>query len=195
MVRIVSEDPPKNENMWFRTLFGFAIALIAGVILLHDLVVLEAQRIAVVKSDANEIVTALDAYKTEYGKYPGLDRQTAFSNAESNAFLMQILRGHDKVRNPRGFMFCDPRKFDPSRHFKFTSAGGYDPKSGVFFDPWGNPYCIAVDSGSGQIASPYSDESPITTGIIVWSLGKDGKQGSPANPHTSKGSDDVTSWQ
>jgi len=31
--------------------------------------------------------------------------------------------------------------------------------------------------------------------VSSWSLGKDGKQGSPANPHTCKGSDDILSWQ
>ncbi len=62
----------------------------------------------------------------------------------------------------------------------------------------GHPYRIAIDADDdNQITDPYSSKpgTEIQTRVIVWSLGKDGQQGAPANPRTNKGSDDVTSWQ
>lgn len=188
--------------MWLRTFGGLFLALVISAVLAGLFFPAvnpcnPQSRSAWARTDAAAIVAAVKAYNTEYGKYPGLDHKGPFSDAESNAFLLRILRGIDTTRNPRRILFFSGKTATKSPEVGTRYRGGFHPETGVFLDPWGNPYRIAIDSDyDNQITSPYPDDSPpIQVGVIVWSLGKDGKQGSPANPHTCKGSDDVTSWQ
>ena len=143
--------------------------------------------------DSNGLATALKSYLIEYGKWPSYAGDGLFLDETRNAQLMRTLCAKDEANNPRKIVFFEGK---PARGSSRAYYEGIDPETGACLDPWGNPYRIAIDADyDNVIANPYSDESPITTGVIVWSLGKDGKQGSPANPHTFKGSDDVTSWQ
>lgn len=190
------DDNSPNGNLWVRTLTALAIALVTVSLLTPAIDKPEPSYKTNSRILVSTIVSAVKAYNIEYGKYPGLDRQGAFLDAESNAFLLRILRGLDPLRNPRKIVFFEAREIRPRGLFKPSSAGGLDPKTGALLDPWGNPYRIVIDADyDNVIANPYSDDPPLQTGVIVWSLGKDGKQGAPANPHTYKGSDDVTSWR
>ena len=185
--------------MWLRTFGGLllAIVLAAGLALYfaptyHH----QPSKKAVAKMDLMAVAAAVRAYNTEYGKYPGLDRKTPFLDADSNAFLMRILRGLDTARNPRKTVFFSARELKQEGLFTDSSVGGLNLKTGALIDPWGNPYRIAIDADyDNVVANPYSDDPPIQTVVIAWSLGKDGQQGSPANPHTYKDSDDIVSWQ
>ena len=52
------------------------------------------------------------------------------------------------------------------------------PNAGVWFDPWGSPYNILINSSySGTLKNPYPDApggAILTTGVIAWSYGKNG---------------------
>jgi len=150
------------------------------------------------KNDLTQIVTAVNAFYTEYGKYPIVTDDTPIAN---NADLFYSLRavasgGNAPVNgvpaiNPRAIVFISPPNVkDPSK----PRAG--IGSNGQYYDPWGTPYKIAIDGNyDNQITNPYTADTgagpgTLTIGIIVWSLGKDGAQGTDF-----KSSDDVISWQ
>ena len=155
------------------------------------------ERISQARMDTGNLRIALDAYRNEYGKWPDFTGDGLFLDEKRQARLLRLLQGKDEANNPRNIVFFEGRTAtqSPGAHGQFR--GGFSPATGAYLDPQGNPYRIAIDTdGDEQIANPYPDDSsPLRTHIIVWSLGKDGKQGSPTNPHTFKGSDDVTSWR
>lgn len=145
------------------------------------------------------ITLALKAYFMEYGKWPDYTGDGLFLNAERNAQLMRTLCGNDETNNPLKIIFFEGKIATKQTRSSDRYGSGFHPETGAFLDTWGNPYRIAIDADhDGQVDGPYSDDSNdkgLLTPVIAWSLGKDGKQGSPANPHTFKGSDDVTTWR
>src|SRR2546428_8912459 len=76
------------------------------------------------KNDLTQIVTAVNAFYTEYGKYPvvstittdafygtlptGVIIPTGCANAGTNDVLFNILRGIDTTNNPRAIVFLSP---------------------------------------------------------------------------------------
>ena len=139
------------------------------------------------------MVAALKAYYAEYDHWPDFTGDGLFLDEQRQGQLMRVLRNKDPINNPRRIVFFEGRE-DAESPGKYRNA--FNRETNVFYDPWGQPYRIAIDTtGTGIIANPYPDDGPIQTSVIVWSLGKDGQQGAPANPRTHKGSDDVTSWQ
>lgn len=153
---------------------------------------------AVARANASQLTSALKAYYTEYGRWPDVTDDGQFLDEARNARLMRILRAPDEVKNPQKIVFFEAPTATKSKGSKGRFGGGLHPETSALLDPWGNPYRILLDADyDDQIASPYPDDaSPvIRVGVLVWSLGKDGVQGAPANPRTSRGSDDILSWQ
>jgi prepilin-type N-terminal cleavage/methylation domain-containing protein len=155
------------------------------------------------KNDLTQIVNAVNAFYTDYGKYPlATDDSTITNNADLFYTLRAVSAGANlnNVVNPRQIVFINP----PS--VKDTA----NPRSGIgsdgqYYDPWGPTagkpesgiYHLRIDGNyNNQIANPYAADTgagPLTLGIgvIAWSFGKDGTQGN-ANFNAS---DDVISWQ
>jgi len=166
------------------------------------------------KNDLTQIVNAVNAYYTEYGRYPlpsTVTSDTKLPGDQPEYQLMHVLRatgvGWDDPNgtynlNPRRIVFINP----PS--VKDDSAGnrrsGVSPSDGQYYDPWGAPYAVEIDGNfDNQIAvNPYADPSPpgppggtpLRSGVIAWSLGKDQTLGSNNNSNYIN-SDDVISWQ
>ena len=162
------------------------------------------------KNDLTQIVNAVNAFYTDYGKYPlptGTTVDFTYgpggnSNPPSNAELFYTLRAvvggtmnANNAANPRIIVFISP----PS--VKDDTAGnrrsGVSPTDGNYYDPWGTPYDVKIDGNyDNQIATnPYGNNngagpSPLPQGVIAWSLGKDQTL---AGVFTN--SDDVISWQ
>jgi type II secretory pathway pseudopilin PulG len=146
------------------------------------------------KNDLTQLVTAVNAFYTEYGKYPlATDDSTIANNADLSYTLRAISSGANAadVVNPRKVVFMSPPAV------KDTS----NPRSGIgsdgqYYDPWGTPYKIAIDGNyDNQIANLYTADTgagpgTLGVGVIAWSLGNDGIQGTDF-----KASDDVISWQ
>jgi hypothetical protein len=162
-----------------------------------------------------QIVTAVNAFYTEYGKYPlaaGITTDAAATFATDNSAVMNALCGgvNGDTLNTRKIVFLSPRQIGSG-----TKGGVAD--TGIYYDPWGKSsnaaltesgvYHIAIDGNyDNQIdTNPYGNNNgagpqPLRQGVIVWSVGKDGGPGkvSAANPTGNNiytGSDDVISWQ
>jgi prepilin-type N-terminal cleavage/methylation domain-containing protein len=145
-------------------------------------------RITQVKNDLAQIITAVNAYYTEYGKYPipdavqgGAEEDYTYSydgsNTTPNSDLIKILQNDASktTLNPRGVIFLSapPAKSD----------GGYgiQPKGSTneyaFFDPWGRAYSICIDSNYNGKVRERGTGNLLTLGVIGWSVGKDNNWG------------------
>ena len=181
--------------------------------------VLERAKKVQAKNDLTQIVTAVNAYYTEYGKYPLVTADTIYGpGGTSSADLFYSLRavalganalvnGVPAV-NPRTIVFISPP--DVKNLASPRSGIGSD---GQFYDPWGTPYAIEIDGNyNNQITNPYGGSggagaSPLYQGVIAWSLGKNGVLGGglatdrtkfgdePGRAGVFTNSGDVISWQ
>jgi hypothetical protein len=175
------------------------------------------------------------AYNTEYGKYPAVSAtppsstntddvtvgESTVGANESNAGLFYVLRAKDDGSvnashkyNPRKIVFFDGKAAsDPTTPKSGFADGSGASKPGAFFDPWGNQYCITIDTNYDnqiqlgnssykdfQFTSANSTTNPAPqTGVAAYSLGKDGIVGSKNTNGSYKSgsttSDDIISWQ
>jgi prepilin-type N-terminal cleavage/methylation domain-containing protein len=155
------------------------------------------------KNDLTQIVTAVNAFYTEYGKYPlpaaatGDGYPVGGSGASSKP-IFDALRGLDPVLNPRQIVFISPPDTkDPNNP---RSGIGTTTGLGQFYDPWGIPYAMSIDADyDNQVPNPYTADTgagsaKIRQGVIAWSSGKDQKGGS-GNKTSKDSNDDVISWQ
>jgi prepilin-type N-terminal cleavage/methylation domain-containing protein len=153
------------------------------------------------KNDLTQIVTAVNAYYTEYGKYPLVGAEPTYGPAATpNNTLFDVLRAVHAVNNPRQIVFISPPSVkDPAnpRSGIGTAAGNL----GQYFDPWGTPYRVRIDGDyNNQMVNPYTQNtgagpSPLNIGVIAWSAGKDGLAPDNTGTVTFSDSDDVISWQ
>ena len=157
------------------------------------------------KNDLTQIVTAVNAFYTEYGKYPlPTDTTGDFifgpggnSDPPSNSELFYTLRAinagtmnANNAANPRQIVFISP----PSVKVPTNPRSGIATQAatincfsvgvGDFVDPWGTPYNVKIDGNyDNQITTnPYGNNNgagpqPLTIGLIAWSLGSDGVLG------------------
>ena len=196
--RDMNEELPASPDMWLRTLGGLVLAIVFAALLAGLLFPAVSgpdvdRRKAEAKRQTTDLTNALKYYMIEYGKWPPITGDGLFLDEKRQGQLMRILRAQEVPNNPRRVIFFEC-KAATERSGKYF--GGLHPKTSVLLDPWGHPYRIALDADyDDTIANPYPDDPLIQTGFIVWSPGKDGQQGAPANPRTSKGSDDILSWQ
>ena len=147
------------------------------------------------KNDVTQIVTAVNAFYTEYGKYPIVTDDTPIAN---NSDLFYTLRAvgsganNGNAVNTRQIVFMSPPSVKDTT--KPRSGIGSD---GKYYDPWGQTYKIAIDGNyDNQLTNPYTADTgagpgTLRQGVIAWSLGKDGTQSTT----NFKASDDVISWQ
>ena len=161
------------------------------------------------KNDVTQIVTAVNAFYTEYGKYPTVTADTIITSTSSpsNADLMYTLRAVSGIGlnmnnaiNTRQIVFISPP--DVKNPANPRSGIGTTTGAGQYYDPWGTPYLVEIDGNyDNQIANPYTANAgatPLQIGVIAWSLGKD-KAGATAaasgDKKTGTYNDDVISWQ
>jgi hypothetical protein len=160
------------------------------------------------KSDETQLVAAIDAFYTDYGYYPceknAADDTTDYfaATGATQAKLMDILRAANsptvKKYNPKMTIYFDAPFVRDFNHPK--SEIGAD---GAWYDRWGNPYLVKMVSNyNGFVLNPYSANAGPThlkTGVIVWSLGPDGKGATSSTGNGDKDAgfneDDVVSWQ
>jgi prepilin-type N-terminal cleavage/methylation domain-containing protein len=167
------------------------IAILIGMFFPAFRAVQNQARKAQAKNDLTQIVNAVNAYYTEYGKYPLATDDSIITN---NAALMNVLRAMDVTNNPRQIVFINPP------FVKNDTVGsrrsGVSPTDGQYYDPWGTPYRLIINGTyDNQIPNPYTANTgagPLTLniGVVAWSFGKDVTQGTNFNL-----SDDVISWQ
>ncbi|MEO8440364.1 MAG: prepilin-type N-terminal cleavage/methylation domain-containing protein [Spartobacteria bacterium] len=151
------------------------------------------------KNDVTQIVTAVNAFYTEYGRYPttattDADARFGPGSASTNDALLNELRAVVFTLNSRKIVFIIP----PDAKNQTTPRSGIQTSTGQYFDPWGTPYAIALDGDyDSQLPNPYSSNAgstPLRSGVISWSLGKDISGGS-GDKKVDPNEDDVISWQ
>jgi prepilin-type N-terminal cleavage/methylation domain-containing protein len=163
------------------------------------------------KNDLTQIVNAVNAYYTDYGRYPisGTTEVTIGPGGSpaTNETLFTELRGCTAAAgscpaaatlNTRQIVFISPPDVkDPAnpRSGIGTAAGNL----GRYYDPWDTNYVVRIDGDySNQVANPYSANAGATPnlqlGAIAWSLGKD-QTGGSGDKNSGAAADDVISWQ
>jgi prepilin-type N-terminal cleavage/methylation domain-containing protein len=176
------------------------VAILAGIAYPVIIGVMERARKAQAKNDLTEIVTAVNAYYTEYGKYPLVADDTPITSTSnpSNADLFNTLRAVAVPGGPNANDAANPRKivFIQPPVDSTTSS----PTFGAWFDPWGSQYQIAIDGTyDNRITNPYNPDTgagpgQLTQGVIGWSLGKD-RAGGGGNNNSGISVNDILSWQ
>jgi prepilin-type N-terminal cleavage/methylation domain-containing protein len=159
------------------------------------------------KNDLTQIVTAVNAFYTEYGKYPATGAvatgDTTYGATTTNDNLFNTLRGLTGAAavadNPRGIVFLSPPDAKDVTNPRSGIASSSSSFVGQYFDPWGTPYLIRVDTDyDNQIQNPYSSNAGNTpslrNGVIAWSKGKN-KTGGSVDKNSVDSKDDVISWQ
>ena len=148
-------------------------------------------RSAQARNDCTGVSTAIRAFYTDYSRYPVLLSKSdnapydAQSDAAANSEVIKALIGADTTINPRGVVYYESKMAKASANDSW--AGGLH--DGGLFDPWGYTYgiCVNVQSASdfkytGNTLKYYSSKpgdvsddlwQPITSGVGVFSLGKD----------------------
>lgn len=194
------EEITKSKGLSFlRVMAATAAVLILAALLFPAAPMCPISPRAQAKNDAMQLITAIKAYDTEYGRLPLTNLHHAFIDETSQAHLLRVLRALDHTANPRRVVFFETRDAVLKRHWWFQQpsyGAGLHPTSGALLDPWGQPYRIVLDSDyDRKIQSPYQDDKEISAYVIVWSIGKDGVQGSVGKKNILKESDDVVSWR
>jgi prepilin-type N-terminal cleavage/methylation domain-containing protein len=192
------------------------IAILIGLLFPAFSAVQNQARRTQAKNDLTQIVTAVNAYYTEYGKYPLVAADTIYGlGGTSNDGLFYTLRAVAlganalDVANPRKIVFINPPDVkDPANPrsgiaTQAVTVNGVPIAIGSFVDPWGMPYAIEIDGNyDNQILNPYAlnaGATPLRIGVIAWSFGKDAQSqsipGPAADKKTGTNDDDVISWQ
>jgi len=172
------------------------------------------------KNDLTQIVNAVNAFYTEYGRYPiaGTTDVTfgPGGSPTTNQTLFTELRGCAAAAgscpaaatiNTRQIVFISPPDVK-NPNIPRSGIGTAAANLGQYFDPWGTNYVIRIDGDyNNQVANPYGAQNvggagsdPIALGVAAWSLGQDQTLGTNGdniyrNPTTGAQSDDVISWQ
>ncbi len=200
--------PPRKQERAFTLIELLVviaiIAILIGLLFPAFRAVQDQARKTQAKNDLTQIVNAVNAFYTEYGKYPLATNDNTIG--PDNSGLMYTLRADPTTANgnPNANNLVNTRQivFINPPYVKNDTLGnrrsGVSTADGRYYDPWGSPYQIAIDGDyNNDIApNPYTANmgagpSPLSIGVIAWSLGKDGVQGT-ANFNAS---DDVISWQ
>ena len=155
------------------------------------------------KNDLMQIVTAVNAFYTEYGRYPVLSTvPDGKYNADNNDQLFNVLKGtadqgEQLELNPRRIQFIQQPVAKSTTDPRSGQALG-GPHQWKWVDPWGMPYSVSVDHDyDGAVENPYSSNAGfagVNVGAIAWSLGKD-KAGGSGDKNDTVAKDDVISWQ
>jgi len=188
------------------------IAILVGLLFPAFKAVQNQARQTQAKNDLTQIVNAVNAFYTDYGKYPisGTIDITygPGGSPTTNQTLFTELRGCTAATgscpavatiNTRQIVFISPPDVKNSASPR-SGIGTAVANLGQYFDPWGNNYVIRIDGDyNNQVVNPYTTNAganPLALGVIALSLGADqlGGVGS-TDKNAGTASDDVISWQ
>ncbi len=127
------------------------------------------------KNDMAQIVTAITAYYTEYGRYPIDSTITADANAvygagNNNSALINVLRcvSSGTAQNTRQIQFIQPKVQTSG----IGATKGCVNGNGNWYDPWGAQYIIFVDADyAGDINAAAVTSGTVQIGAGAASVG------------------------
>ena len=164
------------------------------------------------KNDLMQMTTAINAFYTEYGRYPcgaqggaGSETNDFFGKDDATqAKMFTDLRGisgmTDANINPKMIAFIQIPIAKTLAHAQARSGICGD---GHYHDPWGFAYRVRLDNNyNNLLANPYNSNAGFGTlnlGVIAWSIGKDGggavEKTGGGDKKAGQSDDDVISWQ
>lgn len=170
--------------------------------------VMQAARKAKAKNDVVQLAIAVKAYETEYGKLPttvvsaddGAEASEGWfqgpqTGSHYNSEIVKVLTGEDfNGLNPRKIVFFEGR----------AAKGTDKPKDGIasdgiFYDPWGTPYAIKMDTSYNNALEYYdtNQKDNFRTTVITISFGPNTIQQDTSKTVDSSGKkvDDIVSFQ
>jgi len=179
------------------------IAILVGLLFPAFKAVQNQARNTQAKNDLTQIVNAVNAFYTDYGRYPLVTADTTYGpGGTANNLLVSVLRGTDATNNPRQIVFINPPYVKTAANprsgiaTQATNINGIAVAVNDYVDPWGTPYNLGIDgSYDNQLTNPYTPNTgagptPLSNGVIALSRGPDQIQGT-----NFSASDDVISWQ
>ena len=188
------------------------IAILVGLLFPAFKAVQNQARSTQAKNDLTQIVNAVNAFYTEYGKYPiSTSVDTTFGlggSPTNNENLFRELRACTAVAgscasvavlNTRQVVFMSP----PDVKVGATPRSGIGTTTftGQYFDPWGSNYVVRIDGDyNNQVVNPYGANAGATPnlqiGVVALSLGLDQAGGvGSSDKNAGTAADDVISWQ
>jgi len=133
--------------------------------------------------------------------YDAADLTVDGLNGNTNDKLFNGLRGQDVTVNPKNIVFTAP----PAVKDNNNPKSGISGLNGQYYDPWGKPYIIRMDTTYDNLVAPNpyllhaGFAANVNGGVIAWSFGKDNLSdsvpGPAADKNTGTNDDDVISWQ
>lgn len=164
---------------------------------------MDAAMTAKARNDVTQLVASVKNYQLEYGRLPTKvvsddDGQEAsqgwFQN--NNDEIIRVLIGQDyDGLNGRLIAFLEPRQAKGGSG-TFKDGMGTDFK---FYDPWGTPYAIKLDTSYNNELEYYGKEyqNNVKTTVFAVSFGKNKKQQNPGKALDDEGVkvDDVVSFR
>ena len=180
------------------------IAILIGLLFPAFKAVQNQARQTQAKNDLTQIVNAVNAFYTDYGKYPTSTSSDVIygpGGTFANKDLFKELEGCPTTGTPPPT--CSGNSTLNTRQIVFISPPAVktpaSPRSGIatqaatvncsavaigdYVDPWGTPYNVEIDGNyDNQITTnPYGANGPglqpLTIGVIAWSVGFDGVLG------------------
>jgi len=196
------------------------IAILVGLLFPAFKAVQNQARQTQAKNDLTQIVNAVNAFYTEYGKYPvsGTIEVTIGPGGSptTNETLFTELRACTAAAgscpaaatiNTRQIVFISPPDVKVSANprsgiaTQTVTVNGVSIPRGSYVDPWGTNYVVRIDGDyNNQVANPYSQNAGATPnlqiGVVALSLGLDQAGGvGSADKNAGTAADDVISWQ
>jgi len=199
------------------------IAILVGLLFPAFKAVQNQARSTQAKNDLTQIVNAVNAFYTDYGRYPVAAAATdtcinwglgacASQQRLGSELLFNELRACTAsdttscsaaaTLNTRQIVYISPPIVKDPSNPKSGIATSASPgaSTGRFFDPWGSPYNVDIDSTyDNHVPNIYgatggAGVDPIPQGVVAWSNGADLQVGTNSN-NIYTNSDDVISWQ
>lgn len=156
------------------------LAVLAGLALPAIQGAMTSGKKAQARNDVQQLAAAIRAFQLEYGRQPSA--QTSEDEwVEDNSAVIRALLGEDTTLNPRGVRFFEAK-------MTANTTGGVNNSSRVFYDPWGSPYFLKLNSDYDNVIEYYGDNS-VT--VIVGSRGPNKEQDDP----NASGSDDIVNFK
>jgi len=141
---------------------------------------LNSGRKAQARNDVQQIAAAIRAFQLEYGRQPSTETGDDLF-FEDNSAITKALMGNDSTLNPRNITFLSPKTTKGNK-------GGVNTDSFTFYDPWGTPYFIKLNTNYDNVVEYYGDNY---VSVIVGSSGPNAKRDDPNAP----GSDDIVNFK
>ena len=160
------------------------IAVLAAAGFAGGAAALEKARKVTAQAAATSVATAIDQFYSEYSSLPS-GSGTLKTDVGDGVILLNILAGLEEgtdIENERKIRFLSLKDAKNGKRDGVVYDGSGDKITGLY-DPWGGPYFIVLDNGSGGDFEAYDEKLTVTPGngikvtklngrrVAVYSLG------------------------